>query len=347
MAKVEPKTLGEAYKGTLSTFIVTLIILGIGFFLPMISAKEIQDAREGKGRYTPVDNIFWNLEHNSDMSPILIDHISDTSSVAGRYEWGLNTATYGSPFDQENTPFSMYWVYKSQNVHTSVQRMSYHNLNLNFMDLEFDNSDKVEGNYIRTTLLDTTTWNGYRNAHYLGTNMGHFRREEIRVWMELDINQWNENDAIKIHFYFECESTIDYTEVDITAISKNTGSFYRLKSELIDTTTNKEIEMEIEITLDDLINILNKQSDGRLALSIAFRSRTSTGSSNVFAEFNTNSEVIFDLQIYGLKSKTNAITLLSIWYVVQAIGIFMLGIVMLPQISIGDLARKLNIASES
>ncbi len=345
--KIDRKELMESLKGSLSTAIVTLFIISVAFFIPMISAREVQKAREGKGMYKPQEDIIWDLNEKSDLQTFTMNHVSDTASIRSFFEWGKVGITYGSPYDDEGTIFNGYWIYKSKNTNTNLYQNTYGKLQSNFMDLPISESGKTVDNYLIATLQDGTLFNGHPNIHFTGPIQLQHRREEIVIYTDIKIDEWIEKDATKIHYYAKFESNIQYIQIFFEAVSLVTGNTYSIQNTIKEIENPTELEGNITLKIEDIISLLSLSSQGKLALRVIFISKlTLVGGDDHEKEFTLGSNFIFDYQVYGLFPKTNSITVLSIWNVVQSVGIFILGVVMLPQLSIGGLGKLLGLVKK-
>ncbi len=340
--KIQPKTLGEAYKGTILTFIVTLFILGVGFFLPMITANQLEKARDGKGFYKPKEEMIWDIESISDLANLNMIHKQNTGILRGYYPHGEKLPTYASPYEQANIASGIFWQYKSYNSNSNQYQGSVYPLTLHVIDL--DTHHKVIDEYVQTSLTDSTTIGGHQNTHFTGTPTSYHRPEHIYVYLDIDITDWIEKDVTRFSFYLDVEmgsGAEEFIRYVCKVYSLESGRKHEIGRDFytIGTTEN------ITINIDDLIGIINLASDD-LVIELDFYIVLDTGSSDKNNEFKTFGNLVFDAQVFGLQGKTNAITILSVWYVVQSILIFMLGIVMIPQISIGGLSKILRLNKE-
>ena len=328
----------EPYEGSLSTFAVTIMIVSFGMFLPLITANGVENSRTGRGRFSPQEEIFWDIESNSDFRPIKLEHISDTATLGGRFPWGSPLATYGSVFDQEDIPSGMFWNYKSSNDHFESFQNSYYPLTINVIDLELESSEKVVNEYATASLTDFTTIDEYPNEHYLGTPDSKHRVEHLFVYLDIDVDQWVENDASKFSFYLNAQFTdeeLDFIKYIIKVVSIDTGRTYELARGIYDIGDLENITIEIE----DLIELLNLKADKNLVLEIAFQIVDGEGDTDETQEFLTYSTVIFDCQVSGIVSRTPSLTIISVWFILESIINIFIGLVMLPMISIGGIAK--------
>jgi len=321
--KVEPKTLGEAYKGTILTFIVTIFIISVGFFLPMITAKEIQDAMEGKGRYEPTDTLIWDLNSESDLY--------DVEYTSGQDERGVNHRSSTScNVDSRNVPHSVWWKYKAYST-AYTNRWDGMTGRVEFSELE------IEGT-VDNSLTFPFTLDGGDTPRNLGDNILH-NNEGVRLHFKVDSDTFIKNDATKI---------ILFSDFDTSGIESSIAPRHRIEFRtengyyIIQDWTYKDVGDSIVIDLDmsDLIGIASISGNEEY-LFVWERLHDNNDD-----DFTYSTPYIFDLQIHGLQGKPNAITLLSVWYMIQAVLIFMLGFVMLPQISLGRLSGMLRLNKE-
>jgi len=316
------RELGEAYKGSLSTFLVTLMIVAVGFFLPMWTANQMENAREGKGYFTPEDSVIWDFDGLSDFHKV-------EYQTSGKDELGYNVPSGTSlcPDDVGNEFFA-YWYYHSKN--SANQRLNIIDGTNDLITIEDTEIPKVNNNYGNFALIPSASQGTFIYPHLTDTQ-SIYVSERIRLYFDVDKDLLIDNDASRIEFF----GKFDYTDCP-TGLSWRV--FYRSSIgdyEITDfiTFNNDDINI-LELEVSDLIAISTMGDNGYFMIEFAVKLSQE--------EFRTNDNVIFDMQIYGLMGKPNAVTLISIWYIAQSFLIFCLGIIMMPQFSFGRLSEMLG-----
>ncbi len=331
MVKIQPKTLGEAYKGTISTFIVTLCILGVGFFLPMITAKEIQDAREGKGRYTPTEEIIWDFNG--------LDDLESVQYTSGGDELGITRSICSNEQYLKDNPTKIVWQYQFYRSHPAYPYLNIrHDITrlTTILDNDFEGTVGKYGMYTFNPIAKDSSNNVYVSTT---PHPPTHKQEEVRIYFDIDTDTFIKGDATKLVIFIDFDdSEVDDSTSRIYIEYRNQNRFVSLTDPPYLVLTPNE-PIIVDLTMEELIKIASMKSEKEyLYVKITTSSSDDT--------FKDNTPIIFDLQLYGVMGKPNAITILSIWYVVQSILIFMLGIVMLPQISFGGLSRLIGLNKE-
>ncbi len=334
--KIQPKTLGEAYKGTILTFIVTLFILGVGFFLPMISAKEIQDAREGKGRYTPEEKMFWDFQSDGDFVDVEYSQYAD--------DGGNSFLGISRTHEFEGRLGSVYW-----NYHGALEQPSFSwRQAVTVQDPTIVDSETelpVVDSYGMLSLEGSNRHNNYGIA-VTPQLRPEFKPEWISFHFDISSKDLVNNDATRIDFMIHFQSTV-ITDEYIEVLYRNGRHNQNVILYSDRGWENGEI-LSVDISLLQLIEIYTKSATSESPEDAKEYIRVKVWADNTvqYSSMGQFSTITFDMQVYGLKGSPNAMTLLSVWYVVQSILIFMLGIVMIPQISIGGLSKLLRLNKE-
>jgi len=327
------KPLGEAYRGTLSTFIVTLMILFVGFFLPMITAKRLEDARRGESLLvldtTPTEMIIWDLNSINEIKPITIRHSSYSHWVAGYYKWGSNLGTFVSPFDQSSGSWiEVGGTYQYMGVKTSDSYVSsYRNVRKTptyvFTDADFPEKDKTVDNYATMTLTNDVKMQGTTMRHVVGSsywNSKHwwsesderFRAEQLHIYCDFDLDTWIDNEATEINFFWKTYShtnswaVLPYVYTNGYLRDRITGNTKAIFVGQYQQVTGNPIIVERTelITVTDLIDINNwvsANNKDEIVLHFSMYGCTSSPSTNQRRGcFLPNSVMIFDCYVSGL-----------------------------------------------
>lgn len=322
-----------AYRGSISTIIVTVMLLFIGFFLPLISANQMQLAREGKGRYIPEEMIIWDWKGLSDFENVQY-------SAINKDELGLNLPSYTTISENEyGIDNSIYWYYHSTDEGSQAVNIIdgandlltviEHNT---FEDME---SETVVDNYGIFTFIPNAKEDLYTYPHNQNTN-SRYRSETLRFYLKVSKDEMIELQASKIKMF------ADYDTTSLSDLYFN--AYFRSTTTSVTLIENELMEDAIlnifELDLNDLISIASMSGDeGYLLIEL----KIGNGDTEIFT---TGSELAFDIQIHGLVGKSNAINILSVWFMVEAIFTIFLGIVMLPQLSIGEISKFFGFNSD-
>jgi len=382
--EVVQKPLGEAYKGTLSTFIVTLMILFVGFFLPMITSDRLENARRGENTWvadiTKEEYLIWSIESDADFNSVEIRARSDDGYYNGKHQWGkashitssqgiehLMASTWKNP--NQDTDFNNYWLQRTRLPNSQHRyKMVYNEINYAYTDISFGGSDKVEGNYMVGNLIDDVplgsvyhpssqpclhwSYNSLRDPHN-----GHRHSEQLNYWTRFDLDEWVDNEATTLKTYIEFEADYDYCRFIAEVYSQNTGSKRRIDSQVINVNPSSTIKISTvsDITLEDFIAIQTLVGGGDLCIRLRYYGVDSSGSEDYTKGMpKTDPQVIFDASVYGLLSIeeerpvqwVSSMTKYSIYMILESILIFAVGFVMLPQLSIGRLAEMLHLVEK-
>lgn len=382
--KIQQKPLGEAYKGTISTFIVTLMILGIGFFLPQITANKLENARRGETIWTPSieykEFLLWSIESDADFNSVRMKQASDDGYYNAYHQWGGWTGSYGVEYYKTGywyegygggEDFNNYWIYRTKLTNAQGRyKMLYKQIDYDHVDTTFPDSDKVDGNYMtgltiwRDINLHSSFYpiaNPMKQVSYHTKNdahSGHYYSEQLHYWLKLDIDDWIDNDATTLRTYIKFRATYDYCKFQARAYSQNTGNYHTIDTKIIDVSPGTiMLYLESDITLDDLIAIKNLESQGDLCLRIKYLGTNEIGQDvkTVGLYYQVIDTIIFDASVLGLSSieeekPTQWLSTMdkySIYMVLESILIFGVGFVMLPQLSIGRLAEMLGLIKKA
>lgn len=365
--------LRDAYKGSVSTVIITVFLIFFCFLLPMLISVRLEASRTGDTGFsitTASLGVVWDIESNDQLKTTLLDHISYSHWNAGKYEWGTYIGTFASPFDRELVPINNYWKYFGvpvSDTYVENLRNPCNDLSLTFTDADFPNKDKTHNNYIEASLIPDIKYKGEVLRHYFGSapynkygwwseSDERYRTEEINFFMELNIDDWTGWDVSLLKVYFEFYSDLPWVLLQCYAQSLNTGNTVTLFSQYKVVSNNPMwYEVEESITLNDLINIQNLElTKGNVVLRFICRGAVSNGNSNQRrAHFTPNTNIKFDAQLYGLitperesgKKLITTFDLYCVWMVIQSIFITFLGLAMIPQYSVGSLIKRLKMLS--
>jgi len=325
--KVQPKTIGEAYKGTISTFIITMFIIFFGFFLPMITANELQNAREGKGRFTPEELLVWDFNSKSDLQEV---QYTTTRDVEGR----LHYRAYDE--DIPTTPESVFWAYHSKTSSSNQISGVWNGVSEDIRIIGLDVENVVDEYGVYTFIPDA--YKSLWTYPHEKASASQYREEEFRIYFDISSDLLIKNDVTRIDFF------VDYDESNIQNPNTDEPKFrieYGTSIGEESITGFKLLKMgeinSVEVTLEDLIEISSMKSSTLEYLAVTVKLDSSR-----YDEFTDFTQIMFDLQIYGLKGSPNAVAILSAWYMVQAVLIMLLGVFMLPSISFGGFFEKVS-----
>jgi len=328
MAKKNKKSvtvmdLPKAYRGSFSTFMVTIIIIAVGFFLPMITANEVEQARSGEGRYTPMEELIWDFSESSDYKDVKYTATEDELGDS----WGSDYST----FDEAGEFHSVYWVYQGEKTVPSTENaMCIKSQSESIVD--FVISDPVIDEYGSLSLVDGLTESG--NPYYHDYGIATEYDPEMLIFnIDVDSEDWVEKDASRLDIYVSFENT-DTTDgaMFVQWVTGETDATY----ELYEGDWEGGEILSIEISIEDLIHIASIRGSGEY-LRI-FLTNDAYDEEN---EMVTGDLVIYDFQLYGLDASTPSLTIIAVWYVIQSVAIIFMGIVMLPQFSIGGVIESI------
>lgn len=323
--------LPKAYRGSFSTFMVTMIIISVCFFLPMITANGVEKSRSGQGRWKPMEEMLWDFSETSDYKKV---RYTATEDELGN-TLGADTGT----FDEAGETHSVYWQYHGKRLVPST-------LYQNCVDAQQENivdfavADPVIDEYGTATLIAGMTDSTNPFTHEL-TSQTEWKDEVFTLYFDQDSDQWVDQDATRLDFYISFDTTtFTDSRVVITWITGSTGNSYELYDETNDW-INGDI-LSVDVDVNDLISISSIRGSGEY-IKIEIIQRTNTPDGN----FDEGDIIIYDAQLYGLDSSTPSLTVISVWYIVQSVIIILFGIVMLPNVSIGGLVEYLTNITKS
>ncbi|MHA1234893.1 MAG: hypothetical protein ACTSQL_07380 [Promethearchaeota archaeon] len=380
------KELTPAYKGSISTVIITVFILGFGWFFPMIIADRLESTRRGEGfqDLTPYEDIIYDLNSIDDLRTIRISHYSNSHWNAGKWSWGSWLGTFTSPFEQPNTypNYDVYGTYQYMGVKTTDSYVSsYRNVRKNptfiFKDDVFPEQSKTVDNYATMILTNDVKMQGttmrhvvgstyWNNKHWWAESDERFRTEQLHVYCKTDLQDWLDGDATKVHALWKFSShtnswaVLPQVATHIGLIDKTTGSGITIQSWVYHQVTSNPMVIELteELTVSDLIAIENylstRDSENIVLKFMVYGAKTTNSMDQRRACFLPGSEVIFDAQVYGLvtpeaeeKPFLSTMDKFSIYMILQSIGLFILGIAMLPQFTMGGIFKRLGLLEKN
>lgn len=373
--------LTPAYKGSVSTVIITVFILGFGWFFPLIIADNLEKVRRGERLWFPdithEEFLIWSIESNTDFNSVEIRARGDDGYYNGKHQWG-KTSSRSSSFGVEHLmastwkdnnldkDFNNYWLYRTRLTNSQRRyKMVYNDIAYAYTDTTFGGSNNVEGKYMVGNLIDDIPLgSGYNPqsqplihwsyASFKDAHSGHRSSEQLHYWCKFDLDEWVDNEATTLTTYIEFEGDYDYCRFIVDVVSQNTGNGRRIDSQVIAVNPSQTIKIstESEITVDDFIAIQNLQSDGDLSLRLRYYGVYSSGSEDITRGMRrTDPQVIFDASVYGLltieeERPTTLISSLdkfSIYMILQSLGLIVIGLAMLPQFTMGGIFRKLGV----
>ncbi|MHA1234896.1 MAG: hypothetical protein ACTSQL_07395 [Promethearchaeota archaeon] len=257
----------------------------------MLSANNVQKAREGKGFYTPEEFLVWDLSAKSDLYNDWTGY--NPSPSTDSYETGAYNHQFvrSSDFETYHTEVSI------------VDQPREHVVN----EYAVCTSDYFEG-----TKTYEYTW-GFAFA------------------LNLKGNYLIDNDISRMDIFIKLENA-NFDQTTLKIIGLDSEIEVSLGSIELDTLNS------VKISVEDLVIMDSFNTDEKILIMF---------SADDPNRIELNSLVIFDMQLYGLRGKTNSIAILSLWNVVHSITMILMGLTMLPQFSFGGLAKRLTLSKGS
>lgn len=311
----------EALKGSFSTFMITIIIISVGFFAPMISANGVENSRNGKGRFTPVEEIIWDYTARTDF-----ENVQYQSSTTNELDQSLGTGVIA----EDNVILSnekVFWLYHTEDQGSNEESV-YNGIQgeINNIDIELEGTVDIYGAY---TFIPNAIDPGTPDYIYphIPTNPNHQNVKETIVFhFDVDIDTMIEEDATRIDVYFEVSEADISQDMIMTVGYRNEYTTLSLGSE----TVNNGGITTIDLTTNDLIQIAGME-DSKEYLVIRIETTVNDD------QMTDGTVMTFDMQVYGLRSRTPSITVISVWFIGQALFNFFIGTIMLASISFGGL----------
>ena len=316
--------LPKAYRGSFSTFMVTIIIIGLCFFLPMITANEVEKSRSGEGRYTPMEEMLWDFSETDDFK--------DVKYTATDDELGDSFGSNSGTFDEANQFHSVYWMYQGEKTVPSTENKNCIKAQAENI-IDFEIADPVIAEYGSFALTDGLTESGNPYNHDTSFH-ANYQQEMLIFNIDQDSEDWIEKDATRFDIYIDFENTPTTDgAIFVQWVTGETGNTYELYE---DDWTGGNI-LSIDITVEDLIQISSIRGSSEYIRILLTNDQYDEEN-----EMYTGDLIIYDFQLYGLDSSTPSLTIISTWYIIQSVIIFLMGIVMMPQVSIGGLIEYLT-----
>lgn len=315
------KQFDKALKGSFSTFMITMAIITVGFFGPMWSANGVENSRSGKGRFTPVEEMIFDWVGQSGFEDVQFQ-AEDENELGD----SLGTGVYA----EDNVILSnqrVFWLYHTEDQGTN-ERSIFNGIagEINDIDIEKENTVDKYGAY---TFIPNAIDEGTPDYMYphIPANPNHQNvRESVWFYYDVDIDKLVEEDATRIDIFFEVSLIGITDDIEVTVSYRNKYTEYDLGTETI---VNGDI-VSIEITANDLIQIAGlEDTKDYLFVEITLAEKLD--------EFTDGTVMAFDLQVYGLRSRTPSITVISVWFIGQSLLNFFIGTIMLASISFGGL----------
>ncbi len=316
------KQFDEALKGSFSTFMITIIIISIGFFAPMMSANGVENSRSGKGRFTPVEEMIWDWTARSDF-----ENVQYQSATTNELGDSLGTGILA----EDNVILSnekVFWMYHTEDQGTN-EKSVFNGINgeINAIDIELEGTVDNYGAYtFIANAIDQGTPD-YVYPHIQASGASHFNAKETIIFhFDVDIDEMVEEDATRIDVFFEVSENDISQDLMMYVSYRNEFTTLSLGSE----TVNNGGITTIDLSTNDLIQIAGME-DTKEYLVIQIETTDNED------EMTPGSVMTFDMQIYGLRSRTPSITVVSVWFIGQALLNFFIGTIMLASISFGGL----------
>lgn len=286
------KQLREAYKGSISTILITLFIIGFGLFMPMLTANNVEKARTGKGIFTPKSFMFYDLNSESDVDNTNdnLDHIYN----------GGGTGALGYRYQISN-PNPEVIVWQSE---------------IDIIDIQKEGTFEEYAHGVTV----------FRSGDTPITNP--VFSNVLMIVLEIDKDFLIDNDLVKIDIYLEINGISITTLTTVMAEASHSSNGVLLGNVKLSELTS------FEVSVSSLLEILQFPTGENIILSFS-------AGANYIPKM---ADVYLDVQLYNLRAKTNSIALISLWNVIHSGLIVFLGVVMLPQISFGGLAKRLSLS---
>ncbi|MHA1234891.1 MAG: hypothetical protein ACTSQL_07370 [Promethearchaeota archaeon] len=310
---------------------ITIIIISIGFFAPMISANGVENSRSGKGRFTPVEEIIWDWTGQSGFEDVKFQ-AEDENELGD----SLGTGVYA----EDNVILSnqrVFWLYHTEDQGTN-ERSIFNGITgeINDIDIEKENTIDEYGAY---TFIPNAIDEGtpdYMYPHIQASGSNHFNvKESVWFYYDIDIDTMVEEDATRIDIYFEVSLADISQDIDVTVSYRNKYTEYDLGTETI---VNGGI-VSIDLTANDLIQIAGlEDTKDYILVQVSLTDNED--------EFTDGTVMTFDLQVYGLRSRTASITVISVWFICQSLLNFFIGTIMLASVSFGGIVTWVKKAFE-
>lgn len=308
------KQLKTAWKGWLSSIILSIFLLTFGIFVPMVIAHEAEKSRSGSGRFEPQNKRIWELDESSDLAPVSF------RTDKWPYPWDLSLTSNVNAYDQTGVESPVFWWY-----HTKVGTLYYNHVNpidYNIIDVE---RNGTVNEYLVTSLVADGTKSSVPAPHELTYNIQH---DYERLWFVLDISSDDlvKNDANRMDIYIDLDS---FVEMDITVYFTSPKGFYQLDNGII-----KDDELySIDIDTMDLIQIAGLKDDDEI-VTVVIRAPDQPDT------FDDGDLIVFDAQVYGVITKTATLDRIGVWYMLYAGMLVFVLIGMSPWVSFDDMVKE-------
>lgn len=312
----------DALKGSFSTFMITMIIISIGFFAPMISANGVENSRNGKGRFTPVEEIIWDWTGPSDFESVQYQTATTNE---------LDDSLGSLAVVEDNAILKgqkVFWMYHTEDQGTNEKNV-FNGISGEINDIDIELEDTVD-QYGAYTFIPNAIDEGtpdYVYPHIQASGNSHANvMEKIIFHFDVDIDKMVEEDATRIDVYFSVSEADISQDMIMTVGYRNEFTTYWFGTE----TVNNNGITTIDIDTNDLIQIAGLEDHKEYLVVIVELDDEED-------EFTDGSVMTFDMQVYGLRSRTPSITVVSLWFIGQALLNFFIGTIMLASISFGGL----------
>ena len=306
---VSKADLREPLKGKISTIMITLIIVSVGFFGPLWISHESQKAREGEGRFTPQLESIWSLDDNDDFWKFQND--VDSGAVHSG--------------DQAGSKSALWWSYQA--VNTIEVETYLHLMPQSFTMVDFENPN-IWGEYMVTTLDPSGTINSNPSNH---NGAGATKQEAISIYLDTDIGDLIENDAFRFESYLEIEGESSTEHLLSVKVFTNKGD-YPLITDMDFTPGNN---FSIQITTSDLIQLASIKGIHE-HIRLVLKKKTT------IEQFDDTAQIVFDARMHGVVTKTPSVNIIALWFIGYSVMLVVMGLLMLPQISIVSMGAWLR-----
>ncbi len=319
MVKKNNGDLKGSLPGILSTVVITMIILSVGYFGPWVIANEAEKGRSGSGRYTPQENLIWDFSTVGNFEDVKFELISQNEQGSGFGQGGIIAET-----NVVGTNEHAFWKYLTELPDTNPGTI-HNGIGDGISIVDIPNPKTVEeyGVYSFTPdAVDESETPDYIYPHIEGDDT----TEGILLYFNIDVDKMVNDDATRIDFYFNCSELDIVSDPNLKVLYRNTDTEYEISSDVM---TIGDIT-EITITAGDLLQIAGMKDEKEyLVIYIELDSETET--------FTDVTIMTFDLQVYGLESKTPTVNRIAVWFIGYSLLLVFMSLLMLPQISMKDI----------
>lgn len=295
----------EPKKGTISSIILSLVVLGI-LVLPFYITLKTQEAREGKGYFEPEQKITWDIEDEENM--MLVEYEDPETDPQGEdlpENWLFSPDDWDS--EEPGSVFWWYWVDDLDGIDLFGHRLEYSFVNVS-----------LEGTVDDYILFVTTVGTAEETPVPPERVEESEELEHIDIYLNIGSDDFLDDDVAKIEFYFDCETdvTLDYV---VTFISESG------EHEIDDGEVNLGGVTVVKVDAMDLLQIASITDE------IEYIKITISMPEEEY--FELGDVMVFDCQLGSLDSKIPTLTRIASWYFVLSGFMTFIAILMLESVS--------------